>query len=306
MDEKLIEKLRKEEGLIILTDELMRYHTTLRTGGSVSAFIHVKTVEALKRLIYLIKNSGIRFIIIGGGSNIVWPDRDMDIAVIYLSGLRDLRRIDQTSVVAQAGAPLSRLVRFTVQEGLQGFEGLLGIPGTVGGAVKGNAGAFGCEIKDKLRLVRLLTTDGVLKELKREDIHFSYRNSSIGDREIILEAEFSFKIDAVEELEKRMRDYLQKRRQTQPLGLPSAGSVFKNPPGDFAGRLIEQAGCKGMRSGDMEVSMIHANFIVNRGRGTQKDFLNLVERVQERVMKKFNLFLEPEVKIIRQECECEA
>lgn len=292
-------KLRKEEGLTIFQNEIMRSHTTLRTGGAVSAFVRVSHVEALIRLLEFLRENNERFIIIGGGSNVVWPDSDMDVFVISLSGLKELRRIDEKRVVAQAGLPLSRLVRFTVNEGLQGFEGLLGIPGTVGGAIKGNAGAFGYEIKDRLRLIRLLSMDGFLQELTKEELHFSYRNSSIVENQIILEAEFLFKPGNPLELAGRMRDFLQKRRQTQPIGFPSAGSVFKNPPGDFAGRLIEQAGCKGMRSGDMEVSMLHANFIVNRGRGTQKDFLKLMEEVQERVFKKFNIFLEPEVKIIK-------
>lgn len=299
----MIESLKKEDGLMLLENEPMRFHTTIRTGGSVLAFVHVMKVDALRRLIEFLRERDIRFIIIGGGSNIVWPDRSLDIVVICLSGLRGIKKIDQKRVVVEAGLPLSRLVRFTVQEGLQGLEGLLGIPGTVGGAIKGNAGAFGYEIKDRLALVRLLTVDGLLKELRREDIEFSYRRSSIGDQDILIEAEFFFKPGSQRELQEKMREYLEKRRRTQPIALPSAGSVFKNPPGDFAGRLIEQAGCKGMRSGDMEVSMLHANFIVNRGKGTQGDFLRLMEQIQERVFKRFNIFLEPEVKIIREACE---
>lgn len=296
-----LERLKREEGLVILENEPMSSHTTLRTGGSVSAFIHVMNIDALRRLLDILREKGMRFMIIGGGSNIVWTDRPMDIVVISLSGLRGLRRIDHKRVVAQAGLPLARLVRFTVQEGLQGLEGLLGIPGTVGGAIKGNAGAFGYEIKDRLALVRLLTVNGLLKELKAEDIQFSYRRSSIGEQDIIIEAEFIFKQGDQRELEERMRDCLERRRQTQPVALPSAGSVFKNPQGDFAGRLIELSGCKGMRRGDMEVSMLHANFIVNRGKGTQEDFLRLMEQVQERVLRRFNVLLEPEVRIIKDE-----
>ncbi len=289
----------KDKGMTVLEDEPMRLHTTLRIGGPVSAFVHVKDIEELQRLLFLLRESSIRYMVVGGGSNIVWPDEEMGLFVLSLSGLRYLKRIDENTVVAGGGLPLSYLVRFTVREGLQGLEGLLGIPGTIGGAVKGNAGAYGYEIKDNLRAVRIVTREGLLKELKRDELTFNYRSSSFNDEDIIVEAEFYLKKNRSGDLEAVMRDYLHRRRQTQPINLPSAGSVFKNPPGGFAGRLIDEAGCKGMRSGDMEVSMVHANFIVNRGRGTQKDFLRLLEEVQERVMKRFNILLEPEVKIIR-------
>lgn len=296
---KELVRILKDKGMTVLEDEPMRLHTTLRIGGPVSAFVHVEDIEGLRRLLLLLKESSIRCLVVGGGSNIVWPDEEMELLVISLSGLRYLKRIDENTIVAGGGLPLSHLVRFTVREGLQGLEGLLGIPGTIGGAVKGNAGAYGYEIKDNLRAVRVITREGVLKELKRDELTFNYRSSSFNDEDIIMEAEFYLKRNRSGDLEAVMRDYLHRRRQTQPINLPSAGSVFKNPPGDFAGRLIDEAGCKGMRSGDMEVSMVHANFIVNRGRGTQRDFLRLLEVIQERVMKRFNILLEPEVKIIR-------
>ncbi len=289
----------KDRGMTVLEDEPMRHHTTLRIGGPVSAFIHVRDMEELQRLLFLLKESSIRYMVVGGGSNVVWPDEEMELFVLSLSGLRYLKRIDENTIVAGGGLSLAHLVRFTVREGLQGLEGLLGIPGTIGGAVKGNAGAYGYEIKDNLRAVRIVTREGVLKELKRDELTFNYRSSSFNDEDIIVEAEFYLKKNKNRDLESVMRDYLHRRRQTQPINLPSAGSVFKNPPGGFAGRLIDEAGCKGMRSGDMEVSLVHANFIVNKGRGTQKDFLRLMEQVQERVMKRFNILLEPEVKIIR-------
>ncbi|MFN3739129.1 MAG: UDP-N-acetylmuramate dehydrogenase [Thermodesulfovibrionales bacterium] len=294
----------KYEGMTLLEDEPMRLHTTLRIGGPVSAFVHVRDIEELQRLLLLLKESSIRYMVVGGGSNIVWPDEEMEIFVLSLSGLRYLKRIDENTIVAGGGLPLAHLVRFTVREGLQGLEGLLGIPGSVGGAIKGNAGAYGYEIKDNLRAVRIITREGVLKEFKKDELTFDYRSSSFTDDDIIVEAEFYLKKNRSRDLESMMRDYLHRRRQSQPINLPSAGSVFKNPPGGFAGRLIDEAGCKGMRSGDMEVSMVHANFIVNRGRGTQKDFLTLLEEVQERVLRRFNILLEPEVKIIRGTVKC--
>ncbi len=287
------------EMMVLLENEPMKRHTTLRVGGSVSAYISVTDVETLRNLIKQFQEIGQRYIVIGGGSNIVWPDEDLDLVVINLSGLRHIKRIDERIVLAGAGLSLSGLVRYTASSGLKGLEGLFGIPGTVGGAIKGNAGAFGYEIKDTLYYVKIIDACGEFREISSDDIIFGYRCSSIKDDEIIVEAAFRLKEGSKGTLIDTMRQYLKKKRQTQPIGLPSAGCVFKNPPGDAAGRLIDEAGCKGMRSGDMEVSTVHANFIVNRGKGSQKDFLKLMDMVQDRVMKRFKISLEPEVKIIR-------
>ena len=287
------------DDIVLFEKEPMRKHTTLRIGGTVSTYITVTGIEALRKLIKRFQEIGQRYIVIGGGSNIVWPDDDLDLVVINLSGLRHIKRIDERTVLAGAGLSLSALVRYTASSGLKGLEGLFGIPGTVGGAIKGNAGAFGYEIKDTLYYVKVIDACGEFREISSDDIIFGYRSSSIKDEEIIVEGAFRLKEGSRGILIDTMRQYLKKRRQTQPIGLPSAGCVFKNPPEDFAGRLIDEAGCKGMRSGGMEVSTVHANFIVNRGKGTQKDFLTLMEMVQDRVMKRFKIFLEPEVKIIR-------
>lgn len=287
------------DDIVLFEKEPMRKHTTLRIGGTVSTYITVTGIEALRKLIKRFQERGQRYIVIGGGSNIVWPDDDLDLVVINLSGLRHIKRIDERTVLAGAGLSLSALVRYTASSGLKGLEGLFGIPGTVGGAIKGNAGAFGYEIKDTLYYVKVIDACGEFREISSDDIIFGYRSSSIKDEEIIVEGAFRLKEGSRGILIDTMRQYLKKRRQTQPIGLPSAGCVFKNPPEDFAGRLIDEAGCKGMRSGGMEVSTVHANFIVNRGKGTQKDFLTLMEMVQDRVMKRFKIFLEPEVKIIR-------
>jgi len=290
---------RDNEMMILLENEPMKRHTTLRVGGSVSAYITVTDIETLRNLIQQFKEKAQRYIVIGGGSNIVWPDEDLDLVVINLSGLRHIKRIEERTVLAGAGLSLSGLVRYTAASGLKGLEGLFGIPGTVGGAIKGNAGAFGYEIKDTLCGVKIIDSKGELREVPRDNIIFGYRESSIRDDEIIVEAAFRLKEGSRGILIDMMRQYLKKKRESQPIGLPSAGCVFKNPPEDFAGRLIDEAGCKGMRSGDMEVSTVHANFIINRGKGSQKDFLTLMELVQERVMSRFKIFLEPEVKIIR-------
>jgi UDP-N-acetylmuramate dehydrogenase len=299
--------LKEISGLEVFQQEPMSRHTTLKIGGPVSTYLSVFSVEALQKLIRFFKEEGITYMVIGGGSNIVWTDEPLEITVLELSGLRHIKILErktnngEVTVLAGAGLPLLGLVRFAVKEGLEGLEGLSGIPGTVGGAIKGNAGAFGYEIKDTLYSVKILDKEGELKEVRREELLFGYRSSSLKDEEIIVEALFKLREGSRESLTRVMRDYIKKKAQRQPLNLPSAGCVFKNPPGDFAGRLIDEAGCKGMRSGDMEVSTIHANFIVNRGKGTQRDFLNLLEAVQERVMKRFQIMLEPEVKIIRSE-----
>jgi UDP-N-acetylmuramate dehydrogenase len=199
---------------------------------------------------------------------------------------------------AETGTLLQRLVNFSKENGYSGIEGLAGIPGTIGGAIFGNAGAFGYEMKDVLVSVEVMDIQGRIKKFNAEKINFGYRSSSISQNELILAAEIKLKKDKKEEVSAKIDDFLRKKREKQPIMEPSAGCVFKNPPGLSAGKLIDEAGCKGIRIGDAEVSSIHANFFINKGKANASDFIRLMEEVAHRVKERFGVVLEPEIKIV--------
>jgi len=208
-------------------------------------------------------------------------------------------RFEGLHLVAEGGASLARAAWMAVQKSLAGLEFAVGIPGTVGGGLVMNAGAFGGDLGQLTGRVTVMDLRGEIQDLRRGELTFGYRTSSLeGRKVVVLEAVLQLREADAATLASRAREYLERRRLTQPLGLPSAGSVFKNPPGDFAGRLIEAAGCKGMCRGDACVSELHANYIVNRGAATARDVLALIEEIQERVEKAFGVYLEPEIKLL--------
>jgi UDP-N-acetylmuramate dehydrogenase len=189
-------------------------------------------------------------------------------------------------------------VAYSKREGLRGLEGLAGIPGQVGGAIAGNAGSYGTEIKDIVASVTLIDLEGRTLVLGREDIAFGYRSAELPRGSMVLGAELRLARGRPDEVARRIGKWLETKKKTQPLGKRSAGCVFKNPPGDSAGRLIDRAGCKGMRVGAIEVSGLHADFFINTGGGSARDFLRLMDRVAERVRAAFGIELEPEIRIV--------
>ncbi|RMD52969.1 MAG: UDP-N-acetylmuramate dehydrogenase, partial [Nitrospirae bacterium] len=199
-----------------------------------------------------------------------------------------------------AGTRLSKIVAISSKLGYTGFEGLVGIPGTVGGAVFMNAGSFGTEISEYLISVDVMDRLGRVKTLRKEDIEFSYRHSSIGRDEVIISASFILFKDDVDRVKDRIRMYMDKKKATQPIGQPSSGCVFKNPEGKYAGWLLEASDCKGLCVGGAEISKIHANFIINKG-GSSTDFLKLMELAKKRVYDKFSISLSPEIVIVGDE-----
>lgn len=199
-------------------------------------------------------------------------------------------------IVAEAGIRLAKFVDFCIQEGRQGVEMLAGIPGTIGGAVVMNAGAYGGEISDHLKEVEVFR-DGKVVMVEKADAGFSYRQSGFS-KDVVLSASFALPMGNKAELMKRRRDLLIKRNQSQPLNLPNSGSIFKNPPGSFAGKLIEEAGLKGTRRGKAQISEKHGNFIVNTGGATANDVLELIRLARTSVKNKFGITLEPEVKLL--------
>ncbi len=276
-------------------NEPLSRHTTLKVGGEAFCFARLASMDDLMDLINICNVKGMRYVLIGGGSNILMPDEGFDGIVISLSGINRIERIDSNRLRAGAGTILSRIVREVSKIGLSGMEGLYGIPGTLGGAIKGNAGAFGYEIKDVVSRIVILRNMSLIV-MDRASIDFRYRESGLLPEDIIISAELVLREDSSLSIMERMNEFFREKKKRQPIGQYSLGCVFKNPEGFSAGRLIEDAGCKGMHEGDMEVSAIHANFIINRGMGKARDFLVLMERIQEMVFSKFSLLLEPEIK----------
>jgi UDP-N-acetylmuramate dehydrogenase len=238
------------------------------------------------------------YLVLGGGSNLLVRDGGFRGVVLHLEGVFTQLRVEGKRVWAGAGVRLSRLVAFCSKLGLSGVECLAGVPGTVGGAVRGNAGAFGGSIADHLVAVRLLTSEGDEHVYSRDRMEFSYRRSSLPEGCVILEAAFDLEQGDTREIRRRISANLVQRNQGQPVEWRSAGSVFKNPPGEYAGRLVEKAGLKGVRVGGACISPKHGNFIINLGGATAADILALIDLMQRQVREKMQVELELEVRIV--------
>ncbi len=290
-------------------DAPMSEYCTLRAGGAAAALIDVQSAEELRRLLALLAEEEIKFLVIGRGSNLLVADSGYSGAIIRLKGEFNALAVQERGpdfalVNAGAGCALGKLVSWCGGQGLAGLEFLVGIPGSVGGAVRMNAGAWGQETGTWLAAVELLDKEGNIRQIAAADLRLSYRNLALADGElngIITAAWFRLHIEQAENIRSRCAVYLKKRKGKQPAGVASAGSFFKNPPGDFAGRLIEAAGLKGARCGGAMISPVHANFLVNTGGATAADILALAEQAQAEVLARFGIRLEPEVKIIRDE-----
>lgn len=283
----------------ILTDAPMKEYTTFRTGGPAGLLLlpYTKT-EAVKALRAL-KEWDIPWFIIGKGSNLIVRDGGFRGAIVRLADNFSGIRISGDCLHAQAGATLAALVRTAHAFGLCGMEYASGIPGTVGGAVAMNAGAYGGEIKDEVQTVTLLDANFEEITLAAKDMGFGYRKSIVPQQGYtVLEASFLLERGDIETAKQTMHDLNRKRKEKQPLEYPSAGSTFKRPPGHFAGALIEQAGLRGFSVGGAQVAEKHCGFIVNTGGATSSDILALIEEVKRRVLEQSGVVLEPEVKII--------
>jgi UDP-N-acetylmuramate dehydrogenase len=276
-------------------------YTTLRVGGPADYFCEPETEEALAGLLAAAETLSLPVLLMGNGSNLLVRDGGFRGLAIRLG--RGLSRIERTEggLRAGAGALLSVLSRTAQEAALTGLEFAQGIPGTVGGGVYMNAGAYGGEMKQIVRNVRVLAGENVL-EIDGESMDFSYRHSrAMEEGWMILGAEFSLAPGNRDDIDAAMRDYAARRKEKQPLEYPSAGSFFKRPQGHFAGALIEQAGLKGCAVGGAQVSQKHAGFLINRGGATAEDFLRLMARVQDTVEARFGVRLEPEVRIVGSE-----
>lgn len=270
---------------------------TWKVGGVAETVFWPEDVEDLLKVWIEAKQEGTPLRLFGRGSNVLFPDEGLSGITIISTFLNDVTW-ESDSVRVGAGYSLARLAQEAGEKGLTGLEFARGIPGTIGGAIVMNAGAHGGEIQDVLEQVKVLTFDGEVRELKKEDISFGYRMCSLRGQAWVLGGTFRLKSGNIEEIKKAMSENLAKRKAVQPLELPNAGSVFRNPQGDSAGRLIEQAGWKGKGVGGALVSPKHANFIVNTGNATASEILTLIREIQEDVLKKSGVELNTEVQYI--------
>ncbi len=277
-------------------------YTTIRIGGKALYFCEPKDLEELKYAIFFALDKSLPIFILGRGSNTIFGDFEgLVISMRRFEGFEVRREGDLFYITAQAGVLLSKLVSFSLKEGLEGFYRLVGFPATVGGAIAMNAGAFGYEISKHLKEVVFLDWEGRLQRARKEELSFSYRSSPFPELGVVLAGTFvvsKARGNIVEEY-KAIRE---KRASKQPLNLPTCGSTFKNPPGHFAGRLLEEVGMKGYRVGDVAFSEKHANFLVNLGRGTYQEVLKIIQEAKRRVFESFGISLEEEVRLIESGC----
>lgn len=283
----------------IYKNEPMKKHTTFRVGGQADYYIIAKTNEEIREVVQLCRQEQVPYYVIGNGSNLLVSDAGYRGVIIQIYKGMDAVRIEGDVIKAQAGALLSRIGNAALEAGLEGFEFASGIPGTVGGAVVMNAGAYGGEMKDILLEATVLTPDGEVLVLKNQELELGYRTSIVAKNNyIVLDAAMQLKQGDKDAIKERMNELKEKRVSKQPLEYPSAGSTFKRPEGYFAGKLIEDAGLRGFQVGGAQVSEKHCGFVINKGEATASDVMELMEQVSDRVEKMAGVRLEPEVKIL--------
>jgi UDP-N-acetylmuramate dehydrogenase len=284
-------------------NEPLSRHTTWKVGGPADLMIYPKNREQLEQAMKVVREHRLPWRAIGRGSNLLVRDGGIRGVVFKLDEGFNYLKVDGTSVTAGGGYSTILLASMTAKHGLTGLEFAGGIPGNVGGAVYMNAGAHGSEISRVLESAEVLLESGEWVRLSNADLKFQYRTSVLQKelRGIVTEATFRLEYGDREKIASALASFKDRRRRTQPLQYPCAGSVFRNPPGDFAGRLIQEAGLKGYRIGDAEISTLHANFIINRGEATARDVLALIEHVIRTVKEKFGITLVPEVQVIGEE-----
>lgn len=294
IEQRLVELTERAR---VLKNEPMKKHVTFRVGGNADYFVTVKSAEETADIIGLCREEKIPYFIMGNGSNLLVGDRGIRGVVIQIAKEMNEVRVEGNTIVAQAGALLSRIANAALQESLTGLEFASGIPGTLGGAVVMNAGAYGGEMKDILETVRVLTPRGEILELKNEELELGYRTSIVAKKDyIVLDAKIKLEKGDREKIQEYMEDLKGRRTSKQPLEYPSAGSTFKRPEGYFAGKLIGDAGLRGFTLGGAQVSEKHCGFVINKGNATAKEILQLIEEVQKRVKENSGVWLETEVK----------
>lgn len=294
----LLHALAKAGG-VLRQGEPMAAHTSMQVGGPADLFFAPGTQEALALALTLARQEGLPVHLCGAGSNLLVGDAGVRGLVVQIGEALGGIRWEGDMLIAQAGARLSQIAQEAYCAGREGLSFAQGIPGTVGGGLSMNAGAYGGDLSQVCAWVEVLDKSGRVLRVDRGDMDFGYRHSAVEEQGwVVLSAGFALQKGDREAIGGQMRDYAARRREKQPLSLPSAGSVFKRPKGHFAGALIEAAGCKGLQVGGAQVSEMHAGFIVNRGNATGDEVLALIALVQKRVQEHSGVWLEPEVRVL--------
>ena len=292
-----LEKFLPAENIYI--NEPMKKHTTFRIGGEADCFVRIEKEEQLQKVQRYVQQLEIPYYVLGNGSNLLVGDEGYRGIVLEIAEKMNDVRVEGCRIIAQAGAPMSKIARVAYEHGLTGFEFAAGIPGTIGGGVVMNAGAYGGELKQVVTMVTVVNREGELLELDNATMEFGYRTSAIKNQPfIVAQVQIELSEGVPDEIKARMDDLAMKRREKQPLEYPSAGSTFKRPEGYFAGELIMKAGLGGFQIGGAQVSKKHCGFVINTGEATAEDVKRLINHVQQTVKEQFGVWLEPEVIIL--------
>lgn len=282
----------------LLFNEPMKNHTSFKIGGNAEVLILPETVEEIKKLVKYFNENNLNYFVMGNGTNLLVSDNGFKGAIIKLSKNFSDIKVEGDKIFAQGGAFLSKIANTALKHALTGFEFASGIPGSLGGGICMNAGAYGGELKDILKTITVLDK-GEIKALSVDEAELEYRNSRIlKEKMLVLEAEIQLKKGNAEEISSVMKELKAKRNDKQPVDMPSAGSTFKRPEGYFAGKLIQDAGLRGFTVGGAQISEKHCGFVVNRGNATCGDVLELCEKVKEIVYDKFGVTLEREIQVL--------
>jgi len=295
--EKLIGQVRER----VQFECPMSEYTTWRVGGMVEALYTAQDIDELRQVIRYLNQEQVPYLVVGRGSNLLVRDGGLEGVAIFLSGALAVVELEQENdlrLVAGAGLPVVDLLNYCRGSGLGGLEFLGGIPGTIGGTVAMNAGAFGCEIGDRVQYIQVITASGEVIRRHKTHLSFSYRKLEIEEGSVIVMVGLNVDQESPEVVSMRVANYLKRRKKSQPLEYPSAGSVFRNPPNGYAGKLIEEAGLKGKRIGGAMISDKHANFIINTGGAQAKDILALMCLAQEEVKTRTGIELQPEIQVV--------
>lgn len=279
--------------------EPMKKHTTFKIGGPAKYLFMPQNADEIKSIIDYARNNNEKYMVLGNGSNVLFSDEGYDGIIIQIYSMMKDISVKGNVIYAQAGALLSRIAGAARDNALSGMEFAAGIPGTLGGAVVMNAGAYGGEMKDIIQSVEVMEKDGTVNKYLPADMDFSYRHSAIDSDRIVLGASVRLEKGDINVINSRMEDLKNARISKQPLEYPSAGSTFKRPEGYFAGKLIEDAGLKGYRVGGAMVSRKHSGFVINYDNASCDDVIKIIDDIRKQVYSKFGVMLEPEVKIIR-------
>ena len=298
MIETVMNEINNETASLCLMNESLKKHTTYGIGGPADLMIFPKSKQDLIKVIEIINENKIQLTILGSGSNVLVSDNGIRGAVISLKNSLKQIEVDNNILYAECGTMLGKIVKHAVKNNLIGLENLNGVPGTLGGALIMNAGAWGGEISENLIHVEIMNSKNEIQKIQKKDLNFSYRQSSFNKDDILLSAKFNLKKADKDIIKENFIEAQSGRKKSQPLNKRSAGSLFKNPKNNSAGKLLDEAGLKGFSIGDAKISEKHANFFINDGDASSRDMLMLIKKAHKEVKDKFNVNLSLEVKLM--------